>query len=27
LKTAALGVTYITVYFLAGYFLFSSREL
>jgi ABC-type transport system involved in multi-copper enzyme maturation permease subunit len=27
LKTAALGVTYIAVYFLAGYFLFSSREL
>ena len=27
LKTAALGVTYIAVYFLAGYFLFAAREL
>lgn len=26
-KTAALGVTYITAYFLAGYFMFSSKEL
>jgi hypothetical protein len=27
LKTAALGATYITAYFLAGYFMFSSKEL
>jgi ABC-type transport system involved in multi-copper enzyme maturation permease subunit len=27
LRTAALGVTYIAVYFMAGYFLFSAREL
>ena len=27
LKTAALGVTYITAYFLAGYFMFSDKEL
>lgn len=27
LRTAALGCTYIAVYFLAGYFLFSAREL
>ena len=27
LRTTALGVTYIAVYFLAGYFLFSAREL
>jgi ABC-2 type transport system permease protein len=27
LQTAALGVTYITAYFLAGYFMFSSKEL
>ncbi len=27
LRTAALGVTYIAVYFLVGYFLFSAREL
>jgi ABC-type transport system involved in multi-copper enzyme maturation permease subunit len=27
LRTAALGFTYIAVYFLAGYFLFSAREL
>jgi len=27
LKTAALGVTYIAVYFLGGYFLFAAREL
>ena len=26
-KTAALGVTYIAVYFLAGYFLFQNKEL
>jgi hypothetical protein len=27
LKIAALGVTYIAVYFLAGYFMFSAKEL
>ncbi len=27
LKTAALGVTYITVYFFAAYFMFSDKEL
>jgi ABC-type transport system involved in multi-copper enzyme maturation permease subunit len=27
LKTAALGATYISVYFLAGYFMFSAKEL
>jgi hypothetical protein len=26
-RTAALGVTYIVIYFLAGYFLFSAKEL
>ena len=26
-KTAALGATYITAYFLAGYFMFSAKEL
>ena len=27
LKTAVLGVTYITAYFLAGYFMFADKEL
>ncbi|MEA3213040.1 MAG: hypothetical protein QOE70_6097 [Chthoniobacter sp.] len=27
MKTVALGVTYIAVYFLAGYFMFSAKEL